>query len=137
MIRVIALMFFALNCHSLEFKELVECPNNKNLIVDSVPQSGSSHDVVDMCSDSSLTGNDSINYSTNEKMIDTVCPEVTKELVNNIKGLPQIKINSGLGIVFEYFLLRKLKFKKVYALGRDQCIGYLPKKDLRKLEEFN
>ena len=137
MIRVIALMFFALNCYSLEFKELVECPNNKNLVVDSIPQSGSSHDVVDMCSGNPLTKEDAKNYSTQEEMIDTVCPKVTKELVNNIKGLPQIKINSGLGIVFEYFLLRKLKFKKVYALGRDQCIGYLPEKDLRKLEEFN
>jgi hypothetical protein len=70
-------------------------------------------------------------------LIETECPKVTKELVSNLKGLPSVRNNSGIGIVFEYFLLRKIKFRKVYAMGRDQCVGYLPDKDLRKLEEFN
>ena len=33
--------------------------------------------------------------------------------------------------MFDYFLMRRLKFKKVAGLGRDVCVGSLPLNEIK------
>ena len=36
--------------------------------------------------------------------------------------------------MFDYFLMRRLKFKKIAGLGRDVCVGSLPMNEINKFK---
>ena len=65
---------------------------------------------------------------------EAICPAPSKELLKRNKALPKFKEKSGISVMFDYFLMRRLKFKKVAGLGRDVCVGSLPLNELNKFK---
>ena len=65
---------------------------------------------------------------------EAICPAPSKELLKNNKALPKFKEKSGISVMFDYFLMRRLKFRKVAGLGRDVCVGSLPMNEINKFK---
>ena len=125
------LFVFCKPIYSFEIKESVRCPKGKVLLMDS---SDHSDGIVDKCIDMVSEKTSVASRFPQSVSIDAQCPKPDKHMLKNNKGLPKFKENSGIGLMFDYFLMKRLKFKKVAGLGRDLCIGTLPPNELKKFK---
>ena len=127
---VILLSSLSVSVDSLEIKEHVTCPEGKTLLLDSQDKSDG---IVDKCVNTSkIKGNKAEKVLSG--LTEAICPPPSKDLLRNHKAIPKFEKKSGIGVMFDYFLMRRLKFRKIAGLGRDLCVGSLPAKDLKKFK---
>ena len=125
----LALFFFFLTqiVSALEIKEHVKCPEGNTLLLDSQEISDG---LVDRC----VKKADNIGERPELSVAgstEAICPAPSKELLKNNKALPKFKEKSGISVMFDYFLMRRLKFKKSQDL-EETCVGSLPLNEINK-----
>ena len=115
---------------ALEIKEHVKCPEGNTLLLDSQEISDG---IVDRCIKVVDNVGEQPDFSSMGST-EAICPAPSKELLKNNKALPKFKEKSGISVMFDYFLMRRLKFKKIAGLGRDVCVGSLPANEINKFK---
>ena len=122
--------FFTQTISAIEIKEHVKCPEGNTLLLDSQEISDG---LVDRCVKQVAQIGEQPEMSELGST-EAICPAPSKELLKKNKALPKFKEKSGISVMFDYFLMRRLKFKKVAGLGRDVCVGSLPMNEINKFK---